>query len=830
MYDFYFLTRNMNSEQLNEDNTIITDSFATNNQENDELGNVAAFRALANVNTSGGSIPHLSFVTNSIDPIMLKDYVSRPRLMYSGDFTTYNVSPNLYNFAFDFLSSAQIYEKLKYFRLVRGTFQIKLVVTAAPYAAGILAMSSQYDAITQYGASLAGDVPFLAANLIQKTHVMLDLGSANTCTLSIPFHLRTPYLSNSLPDNVELKRMLLYLYTLTNLYNTQIDDNVKVYYKLYISLQDAEIVIPTMDVGTYTSEMSSTQRGPISYPASIISSISHSLSSVPVIGKFALATSMVAQGIGDAAKLFGFSRPRDLGTLNYPHNVNLASGIGEVQCKSLTLDPKQEVAVDATVFGENGDNLSFKNILGRYGLVTIQSWRTTNVANDQIVSLNVSPQLVVQSVSGGVSFYAPTPLAYGSLLYSLWRGSLVYKFVIPANRFVRGKLRVFWRDSPVSTGSLDVVSNNALSVLIDVTSSTEVEVVVPWFSEHLYKSLQGLNSMTYETTNGGLCVRVEEPLICNNPDYIQSILVFVKAGDDFELAVPTSKFIQGLQYELPSTTIDGQTPMTPLSLTSFYPALPTNTLPVGYRDYAAYTSEFDNNTNNPVLSLEHSLLPNFKTGNDGAVLNIGERFNSFRTLLKRFHPWTTFYLTDIIQERFFFLPYLPFSSTVSAESATQLTVRVNTPLIHLSRMFAGMRGSVRYMIDAKISPPRITQVARGFFNPNFYVIKSSDSNPNLLALQMLFQAGIASFKTQFEPLVFDIPYQMTRWFYPTAKQASYPSTYSSGVRYGAFFSDISIPAEGRTIRDVSVAAGEDFNLVIYNGPPIICSYYYQLVD
>ena len=815
-------------EQLSEFSNPVTDSFNSSSS-NDELSNVATYKAIADSNIIGASLPHTSFLTNSSTAVTIKDYLARPLLLYDDTFTTYNVTPDKFRFAYDYLRHPTIQNKLQHFSLVRGTFSIKLIATAPPYATGILSMSSQYDEIDRYGVSTT-DTETLVAHLAQKTHVNLDLGSSNSSSISIPFHFRTPYIQNSNPNIDELKRMLLFVYTLVPLYNSQENTSVKIYYKLYVSLNDAEVIVPTTDIGSYTSEITQTQRGPISYPASIISTATATLSKIPYIGKFAMATSLASHAIGEIAKLFGFSRPRDISPIPYPHEISLASGMGELRSKNLTLDPKQEVTIDNTLFGESNDVLSFQNIVGRYGLIRWIPWLPSSPQNTTIFSTPVSPMSVWL---GPLRTYAPTPLAYGSMLFKLWRGSITYKIVIPANRFVRGKLRVFWHGGPIAPGDLSTVSNNTLSLVIDVTSSTEIEINVPWLSNNQYKTIGMLNETFDASVNGFLHFRVEEPLIVNNASYQQPVIIYAKAGPDFELALPDPRLIQDFQYEQPNLSYE-EYPIVNFPVTSTNVFAPTSDSSFNYgQDLAVYTALQDND-NNPVLSIVHNLLPDYKPNTDPSVMQVGERYNSFRVMLKRFYPYNIIAseVSDPLQLDTRFVPYLPNCtlSGIQNEAGTvghYIFFKINTPLQHLSKMFAGCRGSTRYSVTPTIQSDATgtTFVTRAFGQETYKYLTVFNSINNYIAYAIRTVNGFASFKNT-EPVVFDIPYQNYHWFYPTVKRPVevYLDSSLNGTpralmdSYGAY---VSHSAYSPTTSIVHSSIGEDFTFCIYNGPPLI---------
>jgi hypothetical protein len=813
-----------------ESGKIVSDSFATNANNNDATANVASYLAQPDTNSIGGSLFNTSLVTSEKMNLTIGDYLSRPKLLYSGSITNSLATPLEFTYVNNFLSSDDIQSKLRFMRLVRGTFLIKLVTTCPPYATGRIALASMYGRQGDYGVSLT-DVEINIANLSQKTHTFNDLGSANTSTLSIPFHLSMPYVAmDQPPADISLPR--LYLFTQTPLLNTQTVGDVTVSYKIYVSLTDTEVVVPmpvepsfatfsfmdrhknnvNNDV-TYTSEIESTRNGPISGPASVLASAASLFEQIPVIGRFATATRIGSNAISDIAHLFGFSRPLDEDKKNYPHAVDLAVGVGELQIKSLTTDPKQEVTIDSSVFGETGDSLSYGNTIRRWGYLYRAAWTTAMNTGDTVTAITVMPSGCTITQLDDTTYFAPTPLAYASQLFTGWRGSIEYKLSIPANRFVRGKLRVFWTPS-IGTYDLDAVTNNSLSVLIDLTETTEVTLTVPWMCPNLYRHVVPLGgSEDRFNVNGYLYFKVEEPLIANNSSWSAQIIIWHRAGLDFEFVNPSNHIISQTTFnEIPDIGTFAS-PMTEYSLLAIEPALVENT------NWVTYTSQLANDVN-PSVTHNVNLLPDMISDNKAALLQIGENIPSLRLVCKRFAPFSTFDQTSNGNNWYYggmFLPYLGSFEYPQTGTPNEFYTPPHalTPIIYLSRMFAGMRGAMRYawvgvnsVATANMLVSRMYGIENRIYQVNFQ--ETSD----IIAINQHFVGGMTAYQAQHEPLVIEIPFQNYKWFYPTKSLAS------DEVRYGAIMLNSYSDAVQRP-NLIFQSAGEDLQFVIYNGPPII---------
>jgi len=844
-----------------ESNKINIDSFTGNDSKNDASSSVASYIAAPNTEQFGGSLNTNSYVTKSKLDLSLSEYLARPKLMYSGTLTTYSTSPASWNFAYDFISSADIQAKTRYVHLVRGTFQIKLIVTAPPYATGRLSLATMYGTQGDYGCPVI-DTGLLISNLESKTHVNLDLGSANSALLSVPLHINVPYVRNEAVDVAELSKMKILLYTISNLFNSQTNTPVTVAYKLYVSLMDAETSIPVPLLpgpGAFlfvdqsksghlpslvrshfdsqeevkeeiqdeevefvqTSEKSDANTGPISAPASAVAEAAGLLSNVPVIGPFAMATSIGASAVSSIARLFGFSRPRDFSKPNYPHQVNISSAIGEVRAKNLTTDPNQETTIDSSFLGENGDSLSYENTIFRWGFAHRYQWSQSTAVGGGVFAFPVTPRFCTPVGIGGVAYYAPTPLAYCSSLFTAWRGTIKYKICIPANRFVRGKLRIYW--TPRYTGAtLDVISNNSLSVLVDLTQTIEMDLHVPYMSENMYRAVGpyvGTSTASEDKNiNGYLVAVVEEPLIANNSTWFAEILIYTAAGDDFELAIPSNQNIMNQTFDLVN-------PLNAFQSTGMQVvAIDIQADTVEYNDQWYEKTASLSNSVNPAMVESVSLLPESIATNTPSLIHIGENVPSLRPICKRFTSLQLTPMTTVPTRHFTFqfIPYLPMPRSIAETTATdyQISPYCTTPTSFLSRMFGGVRGTMRYAVMNEYAGST-AWVGRCFGSNNVLRHFAAGIEENATIFNQFFLGGLNAFRISSEPLVIDVPFQNYHWFYPTAKREFRPSEdpQDYGVSFGHLVTDTNFRES-----NIWQSTGEDVQFVIYNGPPIVAAY------
>jgi hypothetical protein len=174
----------------------------------------------------------------------------------------------------------------------------------------------------------------------------------------------------------------------------------------------------------------------------------------------------------------------------------------------------------------------------------------------------------------------------------------------------------------------------------------------------------------------------------------------------------------------------------------------------------------------------------------------------------------------------YFVPYLPIpSSQIDGEWTSNAT----THIAHLSRMFAGCRGTVRWYLDpvgfkgaGGFALFQTATISRGYGNMNevkwLDVTTAGTANASMSFMPSYLVDGWTKYKAQYEPIIIDIPYQNYTWYYRTMRT-------NATTVYGAFAGFFGSASVGpNLVLENYVSAGEDFQFVIYNGPPIIIQY------
>lgn len=789
------------------------------------------------LSVDSGTLPLYPSLDAKPSTFDLSEFFSRPVCLYTysglGTITTLPIE----TYATDYVSLQSVQEKLKYLKLVRGTFKIQLLLTVSPYAFGQFICAFYMGSPVSTGATTL-DATLFNYWLSSKDKIILDCSNTTSGSIMVPMHIRYPYtdVAATLPDS-ELLELKMSLTTLTPILNAQDGTSSPFTIKVFVSLHSAETCVPTFEDTSYiyTSETQQAMDGPISYPATIVSKIGKALSNIPVIGPFAYATSLAADAVSNIAVLFGFSRPKDMSIINYPHEEDYSSYAGNLRIKGLTLDPLAEVPIDNSFLGDRGDNLSYSNTIEREGLLTIIPWSKSDLSQHVLTVISVTP-CVCTGVAGVMSI---SPVGYVSQLFNLWRGTLRYRIVVPANRYMRGKIRFYWNPILIS-GDPDAdqyiaITQNSTSVILDLSSSTEVTLEIPYAQAIPYQPVisiwaDQMGGTVNSIGNGFLYMMVEEPLIVQASALVVPILVWLSAGADFEFAIPSTERMPYLRRQVFDPAFSSSvTNVDPgISVPVEYPNCAPMTSPLtSDTNYWTYTSEMNSNSMNPAISQTVVMLPTaFQS--DVTKLHIGEAFVSLRNLLKRFYPNVS---GDFIGYRSgFFFPYLPIEPFIYTNSSVNYQVDgMNTPLRYISSMFYGVRGSIRYRFNFPTLSEASQNTNEVTVRRDFQKLTTTYAYSTLVEevdftftwIKALAGAGEVTYRVAHgEPMYVEIPYQCVGQYQPTT--ISMPPYTDLPPCYG-----VALWCQLPSVRDsceAYVAAGEDFMPVIWNGIPLLSAF------
>lgn len=488
-----------------------------------------------------------------------------------------------------YFETAAIKRKIENYAFINCTLELEFRINAAPSYFGCFMAS--YQPLKHFTPSLiipSADAAVTVA-YSQRPHLYLALETNCGGTMELPFLYYRNWLTLSSKEQfTNMGQVTLFPVTSMETTNGEVGKfDISIYaravnVKLSNTTQSAVLQSDVVKVPNKVTRKSKRKKakssppkdefeepGPISGPASAVADVAAQLASVPMLAPYARATEMVASGIGNFAKLFGFGRtpvlddPRFM--RNTPFGAMADTESGETLDR-LVLDTKQGTVIDSRTAGLDGrDEMSIKSIATRESYLTQFTWAENDVAETKLWDSDVSPEMWRTQAGVNSSTY-PTPMAFASVPFRYWRGSINFRFKAVASQYHRGRFQVQW-DPRADRGTINSARiEEVTTTTIDLTEDRDVTINIP-FAQHLsYLPLEkdfenenyGNSTTVYpHASNGSLKVSVLNELNTFGSADPITILVMVSMGDDCEFASPVD-LPQTLQLLAQHTPVEAQ--------------------------------------------------------------------------------------------------------------------------------------------------------------------------------------------------------------------------------------------------------------------------------
>lgn len=825
-------------------------------------------------------IAHESDPTTSLSGFTdaeLGDFLSRPLKIQEFQWTPGAQLYEVYNPWTDFFGNSDVKEKINRFRNLRCNLKMKVLVNGNSFYYG--------RALLSYNPYLTDDMvsvnrAFFVQDIVQasqKPHILLDPCSSQGGELTLPFIWHENYLDITQSGwSDEMGRVVIHDFDVLQHANGGTDpitvtvfvwaENLTLSVPTTTQVQSGKTDRPLDEFGfpkPYVEQATSktnkrrtrrinntsnndefTKDGLISKPASAIAKAADALSMIPVLTPYAKATSMVATKAGQIAKIFGYSRPQvmeDTNTYVPRYMGNLANSDAPENLVKLSLDSKNELSIDTRVMGLGGhDELTVNSIAQRPSFWRQFDWPESATTDTLLASMLVSPALVQTLSAPPVEEIHMTALAFATAPFSAWQGSIKFRFNVVCSEYHRGRLRIVYNPTTNPVGPIPF--NQTYSTIIDITEDRDFEYEVKWadvrawarnFGPYTYAS-----TSTFSTSapiqggtlrdNGTLSVYVVNELATPSiaPADVK-IQVWVSAGDDYAVSVPTVKGLNQMSvYKQQADIAPGET----MAETNDASNAPDCSTPI-----ETFGSDADM----------------FKEDNQYLVYQ-GERIVSFRELLRRYqyhnslwpvetgsgYRMVSFDLSDFP----FYRGWDPNGQDLAVPSGggtADYSFCTMTLLNWLTPAFALRRGALRHKaILVGASQAHVTSsfhVARHDLlgTPNQQTAHPLD-NPLISDRRNELQetlrpslGGTHMAPTQQQPcLEYETPFYTYGQRFVPARDLDYYQGFHQGhalsIELNGVATSRNDPDKVRIDKYISVA--EDFQLGMYVGPPIFYAY------
>lgn len=476
------------------------------------------------------------------------------------------------------LNSTQVKSKLNNYAWFRGKLHLKFVVTASPFYYGLLMAS--YCPIPAYVDAAAGTGTYSYMGRSQRPHVMITAADSKGGELVVPFIYPREFIDIKSRTKLQgLGSVTFQILSQLRSANGVTGSGVTV--QVYAWLSDVQLHGPT--VGLSMQSKSYKETGAISATASTVAGLASKMKTWPFVGKFAQATEIGANALGNVASIFGFTNVPVLESampVRPSPFPQLASTEIGYPVEKLTVDPKNELAIDgAPVNLDLEDELQVVSLAQRDSILTISTINTSDAVDQQLFRMAVTPDVWNRETSADFDTHYLTPLAFAAQPFKYWRGDIIVRLDFIKSKYHRGRVIATWEPSATSGNNVSTETNamgRAITSVLDLGAESSLEMRIPYNQPNpwleMYRDYQPQYAVRGTDTdqanynqnyhNGLLTVRVLNVLTAPVSTSTVDFIVSIRGADNIEFANPTelpqwSRFVpQSLVFTEPAQQAD----------------------------------------------------------------------------------------------------------------------------------------------------------------------------------------------------------------------------------------------------------------------------------
>nr|ULG00063.1 MAG: putative structural protein [Locarnavirus sp.] len=630
--------------------------------------------------------PHVELAKFLSRPVLINSFVWSQTDSYV---TTTSINP-----WYLFFNSTPIKSKLNNYSFINCKLKVKFVINASPFYAGALRFS--YSPLqTLNGNTIKNDGGGELIPYSQRPGVWIYPQTCSGGEITLPFFYHKNWLDvTSAADTQAMGLFTPCLFAPLTSANGVTGTSVVI--NIYAWAEDIKLHAPTTKLALQSDEFDYKP----SQIASAVSAAARSLERVPILGPYMKATSMVAGKVGKAASALGFTNVPNMDTVvaqrpaAFPHNATCEVSL---PTDRTVVDSKNEVSLDPRTVGLDGtDELSLAYIAGRESYIGTAILSSSDSVDKLTMGANVTPAILfstdIANQQKPVQF---TPMGYLCNMFKYWRGDIIYRFKFICTRFHKGRVRITWDPKNNITTSVPDYTT-VFNEVIDIGAEQDIEIRVPYSQDVTFLptylnngnfTMNG-SSLTLDTySNGIITMRVVNPLSGPLATSSVAVLVFARAADNIEYAVPHNPLANN------ASTMNSQ--WTPYDLQSgelVYPVAPRQVV-VGNEptipDPNRYLVHFGEKVSS-LRPLIHRMYRQYQINSPPLVT--GTNINIVRHKTSRRNKYFG-YSTDA---------YWTGNKTVGVGTAKMNYIRCSVPQL-VSLLFVGQRGSITHQYNIETS-------------------------------------------------------------------------------------------------------------------------------
>lgn len=478
--------------------------------------------------------------TQSLGSQSIIDFLSKPILLTSGYFSSAD-SNYLYsvNVPSGITSNVLYAKKLSGIAYMRADVVFELRVNATRFQQGRYMMTCVNTGGVYNSSAINSLLKMKHCNLVTKTqlpHVEIDLASETSCVLKVPYISAFNYLSTT----SQTINSVVTIWPYSPLEPGSGDSTCA--YDLYVHFENivlsASIVSQSNKRSIAFEEQKKAGTGPVSVFMGQVSRTAGILGRIPLLMPMSMTVGWAADIIGDAAKVWGWSKPTTVNPASLfarQSHTQMTLTDGTFVGHKMGASSLQGVMPHNGVARTNIDELSIDFIKSQFAWSQTIPWSDSAAAGTQLLTAPLCPSAYNTTYGVGRTF---TPVAFLTNFFSLYRGGLKFKFKLVKTEFHSGRLMfAFLPVTPTVVLTPPVITlantDNLVREIVDIRTTNEVELTVPFVADRNYIG----SNQCY----GHLYVFVMNPLIA--PSTVASdiqIIVEVAGADDLVFEQPMS--------------------------------------------------------------------------------------------------------------------------------------------------------------------------------------------------------------------------------------------------------------------------------------------------
>jgi len=531
-------------------------------------------------------------VTSTVDPTRrmqdandaaLENFFSRPVKIAEYEWGTGTTLAGDFNPWELYFENPRVINRITNYKLLRANLHLKVMINGNGFHYGRAMMYynplDAFDALTSNAALVEQDL----VGGSQKPHIFLNPTFSEGGEMRLPFFWPLNYIS--IPSSEWSGMGRIYLRSINTLKHAN-GASDKVTVSVFAWAEDVSVSVPTSRDSSRLSPQSGFEKqsgigsavdkanraykagmaeideandtGIVSGPATALSKGAALLA--PLTGPmapFLTATSGALGALANIAKTQGYCKPvvtknpeqlrpaatGSLALTNIPEPIN-----------KMTVDDKQELTIDPGISGiGREDQMEISSIARRESLLTTFTWAIGQAPETLLWNCAVQPQLFAQSGSSPHVAYHLTALAYASLPFKFWTGTINFRFQMVASSFHKGRIKVVYdpeyldANPEYNVNYLEIVDLAEKSDFTVSISNTQDTTLLRQYTAGVYDvdDVYGTTRIVNKPRgNGVIGVYVVNELTTPNSTVNNDIgvNVYVSAGEDFEVFVPDDAF------------------------------------------------------------------------------------------------------------------------------------------------------------------------------------------------------------------------------------------------------------------------------------------------